>query len=172
MMAELLQAKTGYHDLSPRKAILSDLASIQGVIAEAYKKYLVRMEIPPAPMLRNYLTDIEAGITWVIGEPAVGVIVLIPKRDYLFIDNIAVHPSTQGMGLGRRLMDYAEQEATRHSLSRLALYTHEVMTENQEIYHHLGYLDVEHRLEDGYRRIYMEKTLDPPSSDSSLSRPR
>jgi ribosomal protein S18 acetylase RimI-like enzyme len=171
-MSELLQAKTDYHDLSPRKAILSDLASIQEVIVEAYKKYLVRMEIPPAPMLGDYLADIEAGIAWVIGEPVVGVIVLIPKRDYLLIENVAVHPSTQGMGLGRRLMDYAEQEATRYSLNRLALYTHEVMTENQEIYRHLGYLDVEHRIEDGYRRIYMEKTLDPPSSDRPLSRPR
>jgi hypothetical protein len=35
------------------------------------------------------------------------------------------------------------------------------MTENYAIYTHLGYQEVDRRTDDGYRRIYMEKTLSP-----------
>jgi hypothetical protein len=42
-----------------------------------------------------------------------------------------------------------------------------VMTENQAIYAHLGYREVERRSEDGYRRIYMEKVLPANGQDSS-----
>ena len=41
----------------------------------------------------------------------------------------------------------------------MALVTHEVMTENQAIYARLGYVEIDRRAEDGYRRIYMEKPL-------------
>jgi hypothetical protein len=33
------------------------------------------------------------------------------------------------------------------------------MTENQAIYAHFGYTEVGRQAEDGYRRIYMEKSL-------------
>jgi len=57
-------------------------------------------------------------------------------------------------------MEFAEAEAVRRGLPRLALVTHEVMTENQAIYARLGYVEVERRAQDGYRRIYLEKPLD------------
>ena len=56
-------------------------------------------------------------------------------------------------------MEFAEQEAGRRALGRIALVTHEAMTENQAIYARLGYVEVGRRAEDGYRRIYMEKLL-------------
>ena len=56
-------------------------------------------------------------------------------------------------------MEFAEQEAAPRGLNRMALVTHEVMTENQAIYARLGYIEIDRRTEDGYRRIYMEKPL-------------
>ena len=56
-------------------------------------------------------------------------------------------------------MQFAEQQAADRDITRLTLYTHEMMTESQAIYAHLGYREVERRTEDGYRRIYMEKVL-------------
>ncbi len=56
-------------------------------------------------------------------------------------------------------MEFAEQEAISRKLNRMALVTHEAMTENQAIYARLGYAEIERRSEDGYRRIYMEKSL-------------
>lgn len=56
-------------------------------------------------------------------------------------------------------MSFAEEEAARRGLTRMALVTHEVMTGNQAIYARLGYIEVERRAEDGHRRIHMEKRL-------------
>ncbi len=70
-----------------------------------------------------------------------------------------MHPGTQGTGLGRLLMDFAERRAILLGLTRLSLYTNEVMIENQAIYTHLGYREVGRHTEDGYRRVYMEKLL-------------
>lgn len=145
--------------LSLRRATAADLSAIKVLIDAAYARYLTRMDKPPGPMLRDYRPSIEAGTTWVTGSPITAVLTLYPVDNHLLIENIAVHPSAQGSGLGRALMSFAEQEAARRGLTRMALYTHEVMTENQAIYARLGYTEVERRTEDGYRRIYMEKRL-------------
>jgi N-acetylglutamate synthase-like GNAT family acetyltransferase len=142
-----------------RQATAADLPSIHEIIAAAYAKYLTRMDRPPAPMLRDYTSAIEDGTLWVAGNPVTGLISLTPVDDSLLIENVAVHPRAQGTGLGRRLMDFAELRAARLKLTRLALYTNKVMTENHLIYSHLGYHETGRRNEDGYQRIYMEKIL-------------
>jgi GNAT superfamily N-acetyltransferase len=144
---------------SLRRATAADLPAIRALIDAAYTRYLTRMDKPPAPLLRDYGPSIEAGTTWVTGSPVVAVLTLYPRQDHLYVENVAVHPDAQGRGLGRVLMGFAEQEAARRGLSRMALVTHEVMTENQAIYSHLGYTEVDRRVEDGYRRVYMEKNL-------------
>jgi ribosomal protein S18 acetylase RimI-like enzyme len=138
---------------------VDDLPAIRAVIDAAYARYLPRMEKPPAPMFRDYGPSIEAGTTWVTGSPVTAVLTLYPRDDHLYVENVAVDPSAQGRGLGRALMEFAEQEAARRRLSRMALVTHEAMAENQAIYARLGYVETERRAEDGYRRIYMEKAL-------------
>jgi GNAT superfamily N-acetyltransferase len=151
-------------DLWVRRATAADLPSIDDVVAAAYATYLGRMDRPPAPMLRDYAEAVGDGTVWVTGNPVTGLIALIPAGDSLLIENVAVHPAAQGTGLGRRLLDFAEQEARRLGLRRLTLYTNEVMTENHAIYTHLGYRELTRRTEDGYRRIFMEKLL-PPRPD-------
>ncbi len=150
-----------------RKATAADLPSVQKVIKAAYEKYLARMDRPPTPLLRDYAPTLLDGTLWVTGDPVTAVISLIQAGDSLLIENVAVHPSAQGTGLGRQLMDFAELEAARLKLGRLSLYTNEVMTENQAIYTHLGYREVDRRTEDGYRRLYMEKVLAPAGEAAS-----
>ena len=145
-----------------RQASEADLPSIQRVIAAAYHKYLTRMDAPPAPLLRDYRPAVETGAVWVTGNPVIGLISLTQGDDMILIENVAVHPDRQGNGLGRRLMEFAEEQARKHRIGRLALYTNEVMTENQAIYARLGYRVIDRRVEDGYRRIYMEKILPGP----------
>jgi ribosomal protein S18 acetylase RimI-like enzyme len=142
-----------------RRATAADLPAIKALIDAAYARYLPRMDKPPAPMLRDYGPSVEAGTTWVTGSPIAAVLTLYPRDDHLYVENVAVHPGAQGRGLGRALMSFAEQEAGRRGLTRMALVTHEVMTENQAIYARLGYAEVERRSEDGYRRVYLEKQL-------------
>src|SRR5215470_3735647 len=142
-----------------RKATAADLPAVREIIATAYGKYLFRMDRPPAPMLRDYAPAVKAGAVWVTGNPPDALISLTASDDSLLVENVAVHPRAQGSGLGRRLMDFAESEAARRGLEKLSLYTNVVMTENQAIYAHLGYVETRRETEDGYQRVYMEKLL-------------
>jgi ribosomal protein S18 acetylase RimI-like enzyme len=129
------------------------------VVSAAYARYLDRMDRPPAPMLADYAAEVESGRLWVTGEPVTGLIELIEAGTSLHVGNVAVHPSAQGSGLGRRLLEFAEEQARQRGLDRLHLFTNEVMTENQAIYARLGYRETGRRTEDGYQRVYMEKDL-------------
>ncbi|HEX9033830.1 MAG TPA: GNAT family N-acetyltransferase [Streptosporangiaceae bacterium] len=141
-----------------RNATVDDLPSIRQVIADAYAIYADRMDRPPAPVLNDYLAETEAGQVWVVGTPIAGVLVLVAGKDSLLVENIAVAPSRQGSGLGRRLMKFAEQRAAELGLPRVSLYTNVVMTENLAIYERLGYREVERRAESGYSRVFLEKS--------------
>jgi ribosomal protein S18 acetylase RimI-like enzyme len=145
---------------NPRRALPSDLSEIKALINAAYARYLTRMDKPPAPLFRDYGPSIDEGTTWVIGSPITALLTIYPRADHLYVENVAVDPSAQGRGLGRALLEFAEQQALSLGLHRMALVTHEAMTENQAIYTRLGYTEVERRAEDGYRRVYMEKQLD------------
>jgi len=144
---------------SLRRATAADLPAIKAIIDAAYARYLTLMDKQPAPVFRDYGPSVQEGTTWVAGSPVMAVITLYPRESHLLVENVAVHPDAQGRGLGRALMEFAEREATRRGFARMALVTHEAMTENQAIYARLGYTEVDRRAEDGYRRIYMEKPL-------------
>jgi GNAT superfamily N-acetyltransferase len=55
------------------------------------------------------------------GAAIAGIIVLLPVTNYLLRDNIAVSPARQGLGLGRRLLAFAEAEALRRGYREMRL---------------------------------------------------
>jgi GNAT superfamily N-acetyltransferase len=146
-------------DLTPRQATGTDLEQVRQVVRLAYARYADRMDRLPAPVFNDYEAETLAGQVWVVGEPVIGVIVLIGKPDSLLIENVAVDPAAQGTGLGRLLMEFAERQAVAAGRRLLTLYTHEVMTENLAIYGRLGYHEVDRRTENGYHRVFMEKVV-------------
>ncbi len=146
--------------LSPARP--EDAAAITAVVNAAYTPYIARIGTKPGPMLDDYAAVIADHIVHVArdGQTISGVVVLIEKPDgTILFDNIAVAPEAQGSGLGRRLMDFAEAEAARRGHDRLDLYTHEMMTENIEIYTRRGYVETDRRTERGFPRVYMAKDL-------------
>jgi GNAT superfamily N-acetyltransferase len=146
-------------DGAPRLAGEADLPALTEIIRAAYDPYLARMEVAPAPLTEDLRPRIRDGHVWIVGRPVEGLICLRPVDEALLIQNVAVHPNAQGTGVGRMLMDFAEEMARRKGLDRVSLYTNEVMTENLAIYRHLGYREVARRTEEGYRRVFMEKAL-------------
>jgi len=82
-----------------------------------------------------------------------------PESDGYFIDNIAVDPAWQGKGLGRTLIDHAVDEAKRHGLSALQLYTNVAMTENLSMYAHRGFVETHRATEKGFDRVYLRWTF-------------
>jgi ribosomal protein S18 acetylase RimI-like enzyme len=144
-----------------RAATADDVPAIADVADQAYGHYIARMGKPPGPMLDDYAARVLEGVVWVLeeGTAIAGIIVLLPATDYLLLDNIAVSPARQGLGLGRRLLAFAEAEALRRGYPEIRLYTHQTMVENQRLYASIGYEETGRGTEAGYDRVFMRKHL-------------
>jgi ribosomal protein S18 acetylase RimI-like enzyme len=144
-----------------RAATAADVPAIADIVDQAYRQYIPRLGKPPGPMLDDYAARVSQGAVWVIEEAAViaAIIVLLPAPNYLLLDNIAVAPARQGLGLGRRLLAFAESEALRRGYREIRLYTHQAMVENQRLYTSLGYEETGRGSEAGYNRVFMRKQL-------------
>jgi ribosomal protein S18 acetylase RimI-like enzyme len=144
-----------------RAATAADVPAIADIVDQAYRHYIARMGKPPGPMLDEYAARVREGVVWVLEEGAAiaGIIVLLPTTNYLLLDNIAVSPARQGLGLGRRLLAFAEAEAMRRGYHEIRLYTHQTMVENQHLYASIGYEETGRGTEVGYDRVFMRKQL-------------
>lgn len=144
-----------------RLATPEDRPAVEAIVEAAYKHYIVRIGRKPGPMLDDYGTQIAAGRVYVMecnGTPK-GVLVLIPEPDAMLLDNVAVDPSAQGMGLGREMMIFAEEAARKAGYKTIRLYTNVMMTENITLYARVGYVETHRAVEKGLHRIYMTKRL-------------
>jgi ribosomal protein S18 acetylase RimI-like enzyme len=146
---------------SVRPAKPGDAAAVGELVRASYSKYVGRIGKEPAPMLEDYAALIRAGEVWVLveGGEVLGVLVMRPAEDHLFVDNVAVAPGHQGRGLGRELMAFVEERAKRDGLPEVRLYTNEKMHENLAVYGKLGFGETERKLDGGYRRVFMRKRL-------------
>ena len=144
-----------------RAATAADLPAITDIVDQAYRHYIARIGKPPGPMLEDYAARVSEGVVWVLEERAVvaAIIVLLPAPNYLLLDNIAVSPARQSLGLGRQLLAFAETEALRRGYREIRLYTHQTMVENQRLYASIGYEQTGRGKEAGYDRVFMRKQL-------------
>lgn len=132
-----------------------------GLVDDAYGHYVERLGQPPGPMTEDYAAVIrDREVSLVESEGAiVGVLVLGLTDEGFTIDNVAVHPSRRGEGVGRALLELAEEEARRAGFDSVHLYTHEKMAENLALYERVGYSEDERRSEQGFSRVFMSKRL-------------
>ena len=146
-----------------RAAKPEDRQNVLRCVNVAYAVYVGIVGRRPAPMLANYDALIEQGTVYVIdGARGIdGVLVIRPHDDHLLLENVAVRPSRQKQGLGRKLIAFAEDQAMERGLSEVQLYTHVRMEGNLSVYPRLGYEETERRSEDGYERVYFRKQLQP-----------
>ena len=144
-----------------RPAHPADADWAQALVRRAYALYVPRMGQEPAPMLADYGALIEEGEVRVLEEDSkpVALIVLRPDGDALFVENIAVDPEAQRKGHGRMLLAFAEREARRLGLTAIRLYTNAAMIENLSYYPRLGFRETDRREEEGYKRVFFEKSL-------------
>jgi ribosomal protein S18 acetylase RimI-like enzyme len=148
-------------EIQIRSAKAEDARSVAACVNAAYKHYVARIGKPPAPMLEDYAQVINERQVSVAERNGaiVGVLVLTRNENDFRLDNVAVEPSYQGLGIGRTLLELAESEARRQGLGSISLYTHENMVENQSLYARIGYVEYDRLAENGYARIYMWKVL-------------
>ena len=146
---------------TPRLASRDDFDAVREVVRAAYAHYVVRIGRKPGPMLDDYSALIEGGHVHVVEQAGVvqGVLVLIPEKDSMLLDNVAVAPAAQGLGLGRLMLAFAERCAIDAGYDSIRLYTNEAMTENIELYARIGYAETHRAEEKGLRRVYMAKPI-------------
>jgi ribosomal protein S18 acetylase RimI-like enzyme len=144
-----------------RPAEDEDAPTIAALVDTAYRPYIDRIGFPPRPMLDDYTQVIRHARVTVAETQAgiAGVIVLNADDEGFFIDNVAVHPSQRGRGVGRALLEFAEAEAQRAGFDSIYLYTHEKMTENIALYARIGYKESDRRDQGGFSLVYMRKRL-------------
>jgi ribosomal protein S18 acetylase RimI-like enzyme len=119
------------------------------------------MGIEPKPMRADYARALSEHEIWAIDgmSGCIALIELRPEPDHLLIVNIAVDPTYQGHGLGRRLLDFAELEAQRQGLPELRLYTNIRMSENRALYAARGYRETHQEQRGEYLIVHMAKPI-------------
>jgi ribosomal protein S18 acetylase RimI-like enzyme len=144
-----------------RLAEPDDGPTVEAIVQAAYGHYVARIGRKPGPMLDDYAALIAANRVQVLqdGSETLGILVLIPEPDAMLLDNLALHPNAQGRGLGRLLLNAAEQAARAAGYTTIRLYTHVMMTENIALYTRLGYQETHRGEEHGLHRVYMAKIL-------------
>ena len=144
-----------------REASASDANAVKACVVAAFKIYTERIGKPPGPMLLDFLAEIEAKHVWLAesnGE-VVGVLVQYETQQGFYIDTVAVIPHLQGTGVGKALLQFAEQEALQRGYDSTYLCTNVKMTENQIFYPRIGYVEYERKFDGGYDRIFYRKQL-------------
>lgn len=144
-----------------RRASAEDVPAIAALVRAAYSKYLPRIGRAPKPMMADYSVSIARHQVWVIEEKGalIAVLELVPGAGHLLVENIALVPSHQGRGLGRKLMAFAEEEARRQGAGELRLYTNERFTGNLAFYKRLGYRETRYEPFEGTELVHLAKTL-------------
>jgi ribosomal protein S18 acetylase RimI-like enzyme len=127
--------------LVTRPAVAADSGELAEIAREAYGKYLDLVDEPPAPILLDYDQVAASGRTHVAVADGriLGMVTVEPDDPYLILRNLAVRPSCQGQGTGKRLVALVESMARSAGLKGVRLWTRAEMTDNIAFYRALDY---------------------------------
>jgi len=144
-----------------RPADPGDAEILRTLVQHAYGPWIPRLGRVPGPVKDDYAQRIAAAQVWVLEQErkVVGLVVLEEHPGHLLLENVAVLPTEQGKGFGRRLIAFAEQEAARRGMPELQLCTNARLTENIAIYEHLGFTEIGRIRGEAYERVCLAKSV-------------
>ncbi|ADB39653.1 GNAT family N-acetyltransferase [Spirosoma linguale] len=144
------------HNLTYRKANISDVPNIVGLTLSAYHDY--QAVLAPADWARMETNLANKSLfVELLGKAAAfvcekdnqlaGVIFLVPKgnpttifpADWSYIRLLGVDPTYRGLGIGRKLTQLCVQHAQATSEIGVALHTSEFMNAARQMYEALGF---------------------------------
>ena len=101
-------------------------------------------------MTDDYAKVIREEEAWVVecAGRLVGLLVRQAQPDHLLLENVAVSPDSQNLGIGRLLLDLADRRARELEFSEVRLYTNVAMTENLAYYPRHGYHETRRATQD------------------------
>ena len=147
--------------ISIEPAMNCDAGAMSECARKAYSHYIERLGKEPGPMLDDYGARVRENNAYVVrqNDQIIALLVLVMSDSGCLLDNIAVDPDFTGLGIGKKLMKFAEDQAMKKGYLELELYTHELMTENIAMYLKWGYVVDRHVHEKGFDRVYMKKAV-------------
>lgn len=127
-------------DWKIRPARDQDADTLIKCIDAAYSVYKDSIRDLPA-VSEGVADDISTHRVWVgeMNHSVVGGLVLILQEKFAVLANVAVDPTFSGKGLGRGLIERAEEECRKLNLPEIRLSTHVGMPENVRLYEYLGW---------------------------------
>ncbi|MER9296650.1 GNAT family N-acetyltransferase [Mesorhizobium sp. M0621] len=144
-----------------RPAEPADATAIRDIVRAAYAKWVPVIGREPLPMRADY-DKVVAEHSFdlaVEGDQIVGMIETMLTDDHIWIENVCVAPDAQGRGIGRLLLERAEQKAIEAGRLELRLLTNGAFEANVSLYKKHGYtIDREEPFMNGVT-VYMSKRL-------------
>lgn len=149
-----------------RRGGASDEEAIRALTRAAYAKWVPLIGREPGPMTADYAAALRAHRFDLLelDSELLALIETAEEEGVLLIENIAVRPTLQGQGLGRRLLQRAEAIAIQGGRRRLRLYTNERFTENLALYRRVGYQTHHEEIRPTGVVVHMTKILDQESA--------
>ena len=124
-----------------RRAGPADAAAVRALSRAAYSKWVHLIGREPRPMVADYDHAVRTHHIDLLEHDGtlIALIEMIPAADHLLVENLAVAPTSQRLGLGHTLMRHAETVAISLGLHELRLYTNGAFTENITFYERRGF---------------------------------
>ena len=147
--------------LDIRLADYSDASWLSDCTREAYAVYIPVLGREPMPMTIDYKKAIDEYEVWIAEshKERVGLLMLEIHTDHTVIYSVAVQPAHARQGVGRVLLNHAEEITKLYGHRLIRLYTNERMERNIGIYRRLGYVDSHIENFKGSNVIHLMKTL-------------
>ncbi len=147
--------------VSLRIACADDADAIKALTRKAYAKWVEVIGREPLPMTVDYDEAVRKHRfdLLYVDDHLVALIETVPQGDCLLIENVAVLPSFQGQGIGKRLMRLAEDLARSSGMPGMRLYTNGHFAQNIAMYEPLGYRVEREELGNGGVKVHMIKSL-------------
>jgi ribosomal protein S18 acetylase RimI-like enzyme len=151
-----------------RAATAADAPAVAATIAAAFEQYRGRLE-PESGAFRETAEGIAAELARDSGAilaeqngKVLGCVMLKIVEGDLYFGRLSVVPAARGRGIARRLVEAVEDEARRRELAGVRLGVRIVLTENQELFTSMGYVEIGREAHEGFDHptsINMRKAL-------------
>ncbi|MGL4636318.1 MAG: GNAT family N-acetyltransferase [Beijerinckiaceae bacterium] len=148
-----------------RPATVEDAPAFVTLAQAAYARWTEVMGIAPAPVVVDYaafLANTDNWEGWVLSGPngeTEATLLFHVEPGNFELWSIAVDPALTGRGIGRQLMDFAEQRARDLGYSAINLFTNIKMVSNRALYARLGYHETGRKHFSGRIAVMMTKHL-------------
>lgn len=154
VIAPLPPAFDRWHDLLD--LVRRSFASMDGIIDPPSSAHQLTAESLEAKAHR------ETAFIASTGEALVGCIFLADRGDHLYLGKLAVDPQCQGRGIGRRLVEAAQEHAREAGRNAIELQARIELTANHAVFARLGFRETARTAHPGYQRatsITMRKDI-------------